>query len=509
MSAAQRYSPKELEFYLIDFKSTGFEPFERYRLPHVKVVANHADREFGLNILKKLVDEQARRMRMRDRNESYPRTILIIDECQDFFPRTNDYNSDDDIVAQEATSILEFLLKKGREFNINIIIATQELASKTSQIPETLYKNMAIRYIASPKEDDYGEMFKRSENEAMAIKRDYGKGEALFVTNTYMNPECSYDEYHTKAFWIENNELDELITQLANYAAQHKDQCPTDMDLFVFHNDADLVDFNAQRRMLKEHLAAAQQAPESIPMYLGQPIAMENDVYLSLATTKVKKQNVLIVGSVPTDAPIGQSIAYNALLSSTKAYPTDQEHRTLDRVDYVFDFTQNGDSFEISGPPFSLESEVIDNDEDAVKAKLTEINEELEIRKDDKTRLTPHIFLTFLGFERGDMFEAEEEASELLNTILEKGSKYGIFTIIQTVSDESSLQEQLGFEWQKHFNHVVALQMDSDTSCTLIKNRSAASLYKPLEVDINHGLYRALYFNAYSNTITKFKPYKF
>lgn len=507
MSAAQIYSPKELEFYLIDFKTTGFEPFELGKLPHARVVAGGADREFGLGILQKVKDELDKRMSSR---VSLPRILLVIDECQDFFLR---YNGDDPI-SEKAGGILEYIIRKGAEFGINLILATQELSSTTTSIPSSLYDLIAIRYVAKPTEDDYISLFNRSLGEVIALKNNYNTGEALFVSSTYMSPDDTIEEYHTKAFFIENTELPDMIKQVSDYAASHPDQCPSDMGLFTFHNDDDLVEFRAKDRMIDEHLSSAEGLPRMIPMYLGQPISMDNDVFLSLASRK--NQNVLIVGGVPTDDIVSQNIAYIALLSSTKAYPANAEGRTINRIDYVFDFTEEGEPLHnklvelVSQAPFGQGSTVIEADEKAVLDKLSEVKEELERRKEERSStVSQHIFLTFLGFDRGDMFDDGEEATDMLNDIISDGPKYGIFTIIQIMGDENMLKQQLGYGFEKRFQHVVALQMNISSSYSLIGDTSAGQLYDPSIVADTPGLYRALYYNTTSNLIKKFKPYKF
>lgn len=507
MSAAQLYSPKELEFYLIDFKTTGFEPFELGRLPHARVVAGGADREFGLSILQKVKNELDKRKKTKD---SLPRILLVIDECQDFFLNY----SEDDPISEKAGVILEYIIRQGAEFGINLILATQELSSKTTNIPSSLYNLIAIRYVAKPTEEDYLSLFNRGQGEVIPLNSIYHTGEALFVEAKYMKPEDTIEEYHTKAFYIESEELPAMIQQVSVYANNHPEKRPSDLGLFTFHNDDDLVEFRAKERMIGKHLSPAEGLPKTIPMYLGQPIAMDNDVFLSLAAKK--KQNVLIVGAVPTDDIVGQNIAYIALLSSTKAYPANQEGCTTNRMDYLFDFTEEGEPLHgkldelVSQAPFGIGSAVIEAEEDAVLSKLSEIKEELERRKEGKSSaVKQHIFLTFLGFDRGDMFEDEEEATDTLSVIIDEGPKNGIFTIIQAFGDENMLNQKLGLRIENGFQHIVALQMSKDSSYSLIGNTSAGQLYDPSAVADKLGLYRALYYNNTSNTITKFKPYKF
>src|SRR5207253_4496713 len=52
---ALRYSPDEVEFYLIDFKKgVEFKTYAAHQLPHARVIAIESDREFGVSVLKRL-----------------------------------------------------------------------------------------------------------------------------------------------------------------------------------------------------------------------------------------------------------------------------------------------------------------------------------------------------------------------------------------------------------------------------------------------------------------------
>src|SRR5439155_18606711 len=52
---ALRYSPDEVEFYLIDFKKgVEFKTYASHGLPHARVIAIESDREFGVSVLERL-----------------------------------------------------------------------------------------------------------------------------------------------------------------------------------------------------------------------------------------------------------------------------------------------------------------------------------------------------------------------------------------------------------------------------------------------------------------------
>jgi S-DNA-T family DNA segregation ATPase FtsK/SpoIIIE len=93
-------SPEQVEFYLVDFKKgVEFKCYASRRLPHARVVAIESDREFGLSVLQRVDDELKRRgdlfrqlgvqdiagYKRAGGAESIPRSLLLIDEFQEFF----------------------------------------------------------------------------------------------------------------------------------------------------------------------------------------------------------------------------------------------------------------------------------------------------------------------------------------------------------------------------------------------------------------------------------------
>lgn len=133
-SLCEKYSPGEVALYLLDYKeSTEFTVYAAPRLPHARLVATESDPEYGVTVLRHLVNELEERAQIfkaagvRDfaeyRNESsqqHPRVLLVIDEFQVLF-------SEGRQVAEEAEQLLAKLLKQGRSFGIHILLATQTL----------------------------------------------------------------------------------------------------------------------------------------------------------------------------------------------------------------------------------------------------------------------------------------------------------------------------------------------------------------------------------------------
>ena len=137
---AHRYSPDELEFYLMDYKdgveftAYGGDKFSNTQgLPHVRLVATAGDAEYGITVLEFLQKELLRRNNLftssgvkdfkgyRQRG-TLPRLLVIIDEFQVLFLR-------DDATTARVNALLSDLLSRGRSAGINILLATQSLSA--------------------------------------------------------------------------------------------------------------------------------------------------------------------------------------------------------------------------------------------------------------------------------------------------------------------------------------------------------------------------------------------
>lgn len=139
-SLSQRYSPEELELYLLDFKegvtlypmapTAGAPDF----LPHARVLGLESDRDFGLAVLRHIEAEFARRAKLfRPYGDSIsryraavpdalmPRIVLIVDE----FHMLLDPN---DRTAEAAAQLLEAIARRGRSYGVHLILASQTVS---------------------------------------------------------------------------------------------------------------------------------------------------------------------------------------------------------------------------------------------------------------------------------------------------------------------------------------------------------------------------------------------
>ncbi len=138
---ATRYSPEELELYLLDFKEgvsfTEFTPsaIDESWIPHVRAVGVESDREYGVAVLGALRSELSRRAGLMKRagatrlarlrelrpDARLPRIVAVVDEFHVLF-------SGNDRLAREAVAHLEELARKGRSYGVHLVLASQTIS---------------------------------------------------------------------------------------------------------------------------------------------------------------------------------------------------------------------------------------------------------------------------------------------------------------------------------------------------------------------------------------------
>lgn len=494
------YSPKELQLYLLDFSGVEFNIYAQHKLPHARVIAPEAEREFGLSILKELKEEGTRRMtlcrendvtnivELKEKNPDIvlPRLLVIIDEFQKIF------EIDNDKISQEANRYIHIIIQEYRKFGINLILATQKLPSK-SILPRDLIANRVV-FKSDP--NDYSELIKWP---SQTPKPQLGTG--VCVYNDESGSE--YANNVTKGFFIKTStDLNTLLDDVTAFAGENPEKVDDTITLRVFRSD-DLPDFKT-KVMADKHYQLAD-VPREVGVYVGENIAIAStDVYVPLV--KESSNNILIIGG---RKDIANKIGYYALLSEASA------HNENTAAFCVYNFMRDSDDLK-----YLFESEAFEaikmtqqvHDAKTNKEVIEYLNvmkEVVDNRKDitDESEMR-HVYLHFVDFQFARLFDMEggdrqSEASKLLEYILNYGPSVGVFTILQ-VENLTSLN-RIGRHIIKSFNHRIVMQMSEDDSNKVVGS-AAANKLKIMGRPSTE--YRALYFDVVNNNMTKFKPYK-
>src|SRR5207237_8171823 len=90
--------------------------------------------------------QDLRSYRLAQPSAPMPRILLIVDEFQEFFV-------EEDKLAQDASLLLDRLVRQGRAFGIHVILGSQTIGG-TSGLARSTIGQMAVRIALQTSEDD-------------------------------------------------------------------------------------------------------------------------------------------------------------------------------------------------------------------------------------------------------------------------------------------------------------------------------------------------------------------
>jgi hypothetical protein len=520
------YGPQELEFFLVDFKKgVEFKIYAAHRLPHARVIAIESDREFGLSVLRKLDAELARRGRLfrsagaQDLQgyrrgqppEPLPRTLLIIDEFQEFFTQ-------DDGIAQEAALLLDRVVRQGRAFGIHVVLGSQTLGGAYTLAKATLGQ-MAVRIALQCSEADSYLILGDDNPAARLLSRP---GEAIY------NDLAGRIEGNNpfQVVWL-SSEVQAHSLGLCARWLQERGWTPGPQTVFEGHLPADLGQNKALRDLLDQGFTPTGPAAR---IWLGEPNAIKGPTEVEFGPEV--GHHLLIIGQQRDGAA---ALACSAVLSLMASQaPEDFQVLILDGTDPELGFMERLHAL-TAGLPFQIrwvEHRRIPEVFEALRERMEGKDEmegagvlEGEERAEGGERVqgedgpdqpgpTPsgagqgRLFLLVLGLQRFRILRQDEEAafspggngapvpSEIFAGILRDGPSRGIHTLVWC-DTLNSLNRAMGRRALRAFDRRVLFQMSPADSAELIDSPAANRL----------GLYNALLFTDQSGGIEKFRPY--
>ena len=500
LNAAINYSPNELNFYLIDFSGVEFNNYALHNLPHARVIAPEAEREFGLSILNELKEEGLRRMALcRDNEVSsivdlkrkrpdlvVPRLLVIIDEFQKLFEGNDAFSRD----AQDKIAII---IQEYRKFGINLILATQQLVS-SSVVPRDLIAN---RIVFRAKPSDFDMLIDSYRRNAPIL----ATGECIYNSQSG----AERDNRFVRSFFFPKKDIDTLLTDLSRFAARNQNF--EHVETLVFRSN-DLPNYRDCRKAAQHVETKDFHGPEGIGIYFGESIAI-SDVDVHAAIRNESNSNILVIGGEP-------DVAERIAMSSTMFARDGQKDRSASF--YIMNFTEGFDmlnnapreafsGFESAFPDaihFAMKKAEVLEDLNVIKAEI----EKREAIEEEDERFQS-IYLSIYAFQRGVMFDQEttkygakvSESGALLDYILKHGPMVGVHTILQV--DNLSNLARIDSPLQV-FDHKVALQMSERDSNRLIDSPAASRLFV---LNRPSSKFRAYYCCTSRNILIKFKPY--
>ena len=488
-NASLWYSPEELQLYLVDFKKgVEFKTYAALDLPHAKAVAVESDREFGLSLLQRIDNELSQRgdvfrklgvqnlpaYRDLSNQPAMPRILLIIDEFQELFV-------EDDKLAQEASLLLDRIVRQGRAFGVHAIMGSQTLGGAYALAKSTM-SQMQIRIALQCSEADSYLILGEDNGAARLLGRP---GEAIY--NDAGGAVSANAPF--QIVWLGDEERDSELSQLQKYAES------------TFTRDQPMVVFEGSAPVHIENSTAINEAsPLAGPhIWLGEPVAIRGPVGLP-----IKRQggsNLLIVGQQPETA-LGLISAAVESLARTLPESTLERLVVVDGTPLEDPLSGHLDKTAANYPEVLVKS--WREADDAVASFHTELKERLANGKeDDPTRvLILHGLQRFRGLRTVEDFsfsasEGPPAPDKQFEELLRDGPTVGLH-VITWCDSVTNLNRTIARGTLRDFELKVLLQMSAADSSLLVDAPAAAQL----------GGARALLSIEETNQLEKFRPYR-
>jgi DNA segregation ATPase FtsK/SpoIIIE, S-DNA-T family len=499
---ALRYSPDEIELYLVDFKQgVEFKTYAAHRLPHARVVAIESDREFGVSVLARLDAELKARaegfralgvqdlagFRLADPQTPMPRILLIVDEFQEFFV-------EDDRISQDAALLLDRLVRQGRAFGIHVLLGSQTLAG-TYTLARSTIGQMAVRIALQCSEADAHLILSEDNSAARLLSR---AGEAIYNDSGGLIE----GNHPFQVVWLSDERREQYLQQVQALCARTA-LPPRPQVVFEGNVPAD----SERNAALRELLTAGHplKSPAEARAWLGEAVAIKDP---TAGTFRPQSgSNLLIVGQ-HDEAALGIFTA--ALISLSAQHPLSE---TAGPRFYIFD----------GSPAHSVQAASL-----AVVAGLNPdparlvtwrelprvVNElaiEVERRQTAGGAEFPPIYVLLYGLQKlRDLRRQEDDfgfsrsggdrppdPARQFSAVLRDGPGVAVHSLVWCDS-VNNLNRTWDRQTLREFEMRVAFQMSANDSSTLIDTPLAGKL----------GMHRALFHSEEQGVLEKFRPYR-
>jgi len=492
-------SPEQVEFYLVDFKKgVEFKCYAAKRLPHARVIAIESDREFGLSVLHRVDEELKRRGDMFRKlgvqdvagykkaggAEPLPRSLLIIDEFQEFFV-------EDDAISQAASMLFDRIVRQGRAFGIHVLLGSQTLGGAYSLARATLGQ-MVIRVALQCNEADAYLIMDDSNSAPRLLSRP---GEGIY------NDAAGAIEGNSpfQVVWLPDEERDAWLDRVRALADERQGDPHFAPIVFEGNAPADIRD-NAL-------LAAALDSEPGTPpaaarAWFGAPNSIKGPT--EAVFHRQSGNNLLIVGQREETALTLLGVSVLALAAQ---YPPGAARFILLEAT----------------TPGSSDSEFIQQLARAIPHQLTVargqdivdvmngLAAELKARTggDEQVAGAPSVFLLIHGLQKFKKLRHEDDFNFSMadagagpnpgaqfGDLLSEGSANGIH-IIASIDTLNNINRFMTRKALGEFGMRVLFQMSANDSAGLIDAPNASGL----------GLHRALFYNEHEGHLETFRPY--
>jgi DNA segregation ATPase FtsK/SpoIIIE, S-DNA-T family len=496
---AMWYSPDEVELYLIDFKKgVEFKTYAMHKLPHARAIAVESDREFGLSVLQRIDYEMAQRaelfrpfkaqnlaMYREASGKKMPRSVLIIDEFQEFF-------SEDDKLAQDASLLLDRIVRQGRAFGMHLLLGSQTIGG-SSGLSRSTISQIGVRVALQTSEADSQMILGDGNSAARLLSRP---GEAIYNdANGSVEGNSPF-----QVAWLPDEQRDRFLDAVTAKAAKEH---PTGEPPIVFEGN-EPADYR-QNPALAQQLSAPKYATTNAAptMWLGDPVAIKAPT--SIPFRRQSGANVLIVGQNEESA-----LAITALSMISMAAQLSPKSASFYLLDGTpVDVATHGYLASVAA---SLPHRTKVVDYRAVPQAIHELALELERRQSSDASNSPSIFVFVFGLQRYRALRKSEDTFNFSSSsgdeekpldpgkefadLMREGPANGIH-LMAWIDTATALDRSVDRGSMRELDNRILFQMSATDSSNLIDSPAGNKL----------GANRALAYSEEQGSMEKFRPY--
>ncbi len=482
LDACYKYSPDELNFYLLDFKGgVEFKYYENNKLPHIKIIGLTNDLYDGLAILENINREILRRKKLftdigvsdiegyYEQGKKIVRLFIIIDEIQEILVRNEK-------IGEKALNVLSEILAIGRSFGINVLWGSQSVPN-ISGIQQKLMQNITNRICLKVANSDYATNFLGNSKSLQSIENLNRPG--IMGLGVIKDERTGSAVQEFRVAYSENGEkrkeyVKKIVTKWSDYKVKD--------NLFVLNDDLIpnclMSDFYNDKFFNEK---AVKKSFESYSLNLGTDYVSNENNLLEIFNTK-KRENILFVG---LNIDLLRDMMGYSLLSIVLNRLNDSDYlNTKNKIYYINKEGINPKYFDdlYNLLPKSLNDQIeINNNEDKIINLVKDLYQGYLDRKQylDNGEIPDDYFSIYIFIHSiqslSDLFEENKnlEENDFLNlddsfnakhsinfndafiTLLKNGSQYGIHFII-SIDNVESIRE-IRDELTKFNNKVLTI----------------------------------------------------
>jgi hypothetical protein len=425
-----------------------------------------------------------------------PRMLLIIDEFQEFF-------SEDDRVAQEASLLLDRLVRQGRAFGVHVMLGSQTIGG-AGGLPRTTIGQMAVRVALACSEADSQLILGDNNSAARLLSRP---GEAIYNDQGGLVEANSPFQIAYLGDELRERYLDRISDKVKAHGGKF-------FEPIVFEGNAaaDLTKNVLLRSRMNE--PAWPQTLLPAQAWLGDPVAIKDPT--AIVFRRQSGANVLIIGQQDESAlAIMVASMLSIAVQQSPGGGVGGIPGSGGAIFYVLDGTPADSPFAGSFARIAkiIPHEVKQIEFRAVPDALNELDAEMQRRQTIDLSEVPSIYVlvyglqryrslrksddSFGGFSTGDEPKKADPGKQF-SDLMREGPALGIHTIAWC-DTPASVERTLDRTMMRELDHRVLFQMSANDSSNLIDSPAANKL----------GANRALSYSEEQGVMEKFRPYGF